>query len=387
MAEIRKGQKKYVTLNDFRFECGRQIEKVQVCYETWGRLNSRGDNAILICHALSGTSHAGNSGDGGGWWDVLIGPGKAFDTQKYFVICSNALGGCSGSSGPSSIHPHTGERYALSFPMVTIRDMVRAQRQLLDQIGVRRLRTISGGSMGGMQAFEWAAQFPEVVDSIIAMATPGRAYPQSIAYRKAQRKAIMMDPNWRQGNYYHNGVPRDGIELARHIGFISYRTEREFADRFGRDFVDDEPLSLTGRFAIEEYLEHHGKKLADWFDANTYLYFSKAMDLHDLGHSCPSYEAGVQRIKAAACIIGFDSDLLFPAYQQREVVAILGQTNANIRYHEIKTIYGHDAFLLEHEQLTPVIAEFLSDLAQVPRTLKVPGTSRAPRSFTRALTD
>jgi homoserine O-acetyltransferase len=367
---ITKDQKKFVTLTDIRFDCGRKLEEVRLCYETWGRLNARGDNAILICHALTGTSRAAGAKSNKGWWDVLIGPGKAFDTEKYFVICSNVLGGCSGSSGPSSINPKTGKPHALDFPVVTVRDMVRAQRQLLDHIGVRRLRTISGGSMGGMQALEWAAQFPELVDSIIPMAAPGRAYPQSIAYRKSQRKAIMLDPNWQGGNYYNNGVPRNGIELARHIGFISYRSEREFSNRFGRDFVDSDPLTLTGRFAIEEYLEYHGKKLADWFDANTYLYLSKSMDLHDLGYGCESYEAGVQRIKAAVCMIGFDSDLLFPSYQQKEVVSILSKTNSNAHYHEVKTMYGHDAFLLEHEQLTPIIRTFLCEL-DVRRTSEV----------------
>ncbi|MFQ5675776.1 MAG: homoserine O-acetyltransferase [bacterium] len=348
-------------LNDFCFENGRTLKKLEISYESWGRLNSTGDNAILICHALTGTAHAA-SGDRvkRGWWEFLIGPGQPFDTRKYFILCSNVLGGCSGSTGPASISPKTGRPYAMDFPVVTVRDMVRAQKRLIDAIGIRRIRAVAGGSLGGMQALEWAALFPHLVESIIPIATPGRAYPQSIAFRKAQRKAIMADPSWRGGNYYGKGFPENGIEIARMIGFISYRTEREFAERFCRNFADGEYLNIHGRFEIEQYLEHHGKKLSKWFDANTYLYLSKAMDLHDLGYGCDSYESGVRRIRAAALIIGFDTDILFPSYQQKELADILRGANPKVHFREIKTLYGHDAFLLEKEQLRKTITDFLN---------------------------
>lgn len=233
------------------------------------------------------------------------------------------IGGCSGSTGPASINPQTGVQYGLQFSTVTIRDMVRTQRLLLDHLDVKKLHSISGGSMGGMQA-------------------------------------IMMDPNWNDGRYYESTIPKQGIELARMVGFITYRSEQEFAEKFGRAIQEEELLTIEGRFEIEKYLEYHGEKLAEWFDANTYLYLSKSMDLHDLGHGFSSYETGIQRIKAAVCMIGFDSDQLFPVYQQREVIGILSGTNPNAEFHEIKTLYGHDAFLLEIEKLSKIITNFLS---------------------------
>ena len=354
-----------IHIGKLALECGAALNDVNIRYEFWGELNEQRDNAILITHSLTGTSHAaGNGYDGdSGWWDSLIGPGKPFDTGRYFVLCSNVLGGCSGSTGPASTNPFTAKPYGGAFPTITIRDMVHAQRCLLKQLDIQRLRTISGGSMGGMQALEWAALYPEMVDSIIPLAAPGRAYPQSIAYRKAQRRAIMMDPNWQQGHYYDSVAPKEGIEVARMMGFVTYRTEREFADRFGRRHYDEDPLTLTSRFEIEQYLEYHGKKLADWFDANTYLYLSKAMDLHDLGRGYDSYQAGIQRIKSAACLIGFDSDLLFPCYQQQEIAEILGETNPRACYREVATEFGHDGFLIEIEQLSDIINQFLSTLS------------------------
>lgn len=356
-------QQKLFKTESFTMESGEKLNEMLLCYETWGEMNTTADNTILIAHALTGSSHAASSPTlpTAGWWQEMIGPGNAFDTEKYFVICSNVIGGCSGSTGPSSLNPQTGFPYGLQFPTVTIRDMVRAQRLLCDHLGVKNLFSVSGGSMGGMQALEWAALYPDFVHSIIPIATPGRAYPQSIAYRRAQRKAIMMDPNWNEGRYYTTTIPSQGIELARMVGFITYRSEKEFARRFSRDIQEDELLTIDGRFEIEKYLEHHGKKLAEWFDANTYLYLSKAMDLHDLGYGFSSYEEGIQRIKSSVCMIGFDSDLLFPIYQQKEVAGILSKTNPNVHFHEIETIFGHDAFLLEHQQLTKIIRDFLTN--------------------------
>jgi homoserine O-acetyltransferase len=216
--------------------------------------------------------------------------------------------------------------------------------------------------MGGMQALEWAANYPAQVESIIPISTPGRAYPQSIAYRKSQRKAIMMDPLWNNGNYYNGLPPKQGIEVARLIGFISYRTEKEFAHRFGRDHRDDSIYDINSRFEVESYLEHHGKKLAQWFDANTYLYLSKTMDLHDMGYGFSSYEEGLQRIRSKVLMLGVDSDILFPCYQQKEVVNILKKKNPNVEYREIHSLYGHDAFLVEEKKVENIISDYLTKI-------------------------
>ena len=354
--------KNNLELDAFQCENEQILPKVNLAYETWGILNPAKDNAVLICHALTGTSHvtSGAADTSPGWWEFLVGAGKPIDTTKYFVICINTLGGCSGSTGPSSINPETGQVYGIRFPQITIRDMVRSQKKLLDRLQIERLHLIIGASMGGMQAMEWAALFPELVESIVPISAPGRAYPQSIAFRKAQRKAIMNDPDWRGGYYYGICKPEKGIELARMIGFITYRSEFEFARRFGRELSDQNLFDLSSRFEIESYLEHHGKKLAQWFDANTYLYLSKAMDLHDLGRGYSSYEHGIQKIQAKTCIVGVDSDMLFPHYQQEEFANILQKTNPNVEYIEIKSLFGHDAFLVEEEQIAGIVRNFLN---------------------------
>ena len=343
----------------FICENGRELPEITLDYETWGYLNSNGDNAILLCHALTGTSHvaSGANDPSPGWWEFLVGPGKPVDTEKYFVVCSNVLGGCSGTTGPSSINPETGEPYGLSFPQITIRDMVHSQKLLIDHLKINKIKSIIGASMGAMQAMEWAALYPEKVESILPISAPGRAYPQSIAFRKAQRKAIMNDPDWQGGNYYGKSTPARGIELARMIGFITYRSETEFAQRFGRELADENLIDLTSRFEIESYLEYHGQKLAKWFDANTYLYLSKAMDLHDLGRGYQSYEAGIQKIKARTRIIGIDSDLLFPYYQQEEFARILRETNPDVKFIKIHSLYGHDAFLVEERQISEIVRQ------------------------------
>lgn len=343
-------------------DCGRVLDNATLAYETWGSLNEDGDNAILVTHALTGSAHAasGCESNEAGWWEFLIGPGKTLDTTKYFVICINTLGGCSGSTGPSSIDERTGRRFKMSFPIVTIRDMVRSQKKIIDYLGVKQLNAVMGGSMGGMQALEWGALYPDHVDTVISFAAPGRAYPQSIAFRKSQRKAIMMDPDWLGGDYYDKAYPKNGIELARMMGVISYRSEEEFAQRFGRNHENGNIFDLTSRFEVEKYLEYQGQKLMDHFDPNTYLYLSKAMDLHDLGYGYRSYEEGVRRITCNLVMVGLSSDLLFPIHQQKEVVDILRMTNKNVRYEEIDTIHGHDAFLLEQEQINTLVRAALS---------------------------
>ncbi len=359
------------TFKNFELINGGSLDEVSIFFETWGSLNEDCDNAILIAHSLTGTSHAasGEKDPEEGWWEFLIGPGKPFDTSKYFVVCSNVLGGCSGSTGPSSINPETGQPYGIDFPAVAIRDMVNSQKKLTDFLGIRRLLTVTGGSMGGMQALEWAATYPGMVESIIPIAVPGRAYPQSIAFRKAQRKAITNDPDWRNGNYYNDTYPEKGIELARLIGFITYRTEKEFAGKFGRKTENEKFSNLEGRFEVEKYLEYQGKKLSRWFDPNTYLYLSKAMDLHDMGFGYNSYEVGVRQITAKVMMIGLRTDMLFPVHQQKEVVKILKTSNNDVFYKEVETVYGHDAFLLEKEQISDIIRNFLNEKVHTEEVL------------------
>lgn len=358
-------QQATITLKDFRFESGQVLPSVDLFFESWGELNAQKDNVILVTHALTGNTHINNNGTAGdnGWWEFLVGPGKPFDTRRYFVICINVPGSCSGSSGPATIDPQTAKPYGMRFPLVTIRDMVNTQKAVLDILGVCKIQAICGASMGGMQAMDWAVAYPEMVGSIISIAAPGRVYPQSIAFRKAQRKAIMLDPNWQNGDYYEGNYPVDGVETARMIGFISYRSEQEWRERFGRNTADDDMLRIESRFEIESYLEYHGKKLTERFDANSYIYLSKSMDLHDLGQGQSSYETGVQRIQCPVLMIGFDSDLLFPCYQQREVVDILQDVNSHAYYSEIQTIYGHDAFLIEEAAIASAINTFFKDVS------------------------
>jgi len=357
-------KKDHINIQSFEFESDPVFPEVTVVYETWGTLNDARDNAVMIEHALTGSSHAASAPDdpAPGWWEYLIGPGCAIDTSRYFVICANVLGGCNGTTGPSSPSHTNGRPYGTDFPVVTVRDMVRSQKHVIDHLGIERLHTIIGGSMGGMQALEWAAMYPDSVNSIMCMAAPGRAYPQSIALRKAQRRAIMMDPDWCKGHYYGKSIPAAGIEVARMIGHITYRTEMEFAQRFGRDHHDDDLYALTSKFEIENYLEYQGTKLAARFDANTYLYLSKAMDLHDMGYRCESYEQGLQRIRAKTLVMGIDSDILFPTYQQKEIVDILKMTNNDVQYREITSIKGHDGFLVEQEQVTQLVRDYLEYL-------------------------
>ncbi len=354
--------KNILKLKEFKTENKVVLPNFELAYETWGSLNTKGDNCVIIGHALTGTSHAASSEEHpeDGWWEFLIGPGKVVDTNKYYVICVNVPGGCSGSTGPWSINPETSKPYGPDFPVLTIRDFIHSQKLVLDHLKVKKIHCAVGASMGGMQALEWSAQYPDYVKSLIVIGAPGKSYPQSIAFRKAQRKAIMNDPEWCDGHYYGRSFPDSGMELARFIGFISYRTELEFAGRFGRNHNGDDMYEFDSEFEIEKYLQHQGKKLSKWFDANSYLYLSKAMDLHDLGYDSSSYEEGIQRIKANTLIVGQSSDILFPVYRQKEIVDALKKVNNKVIYKEIETIYGHDAFLLEQDQINSLVENHLN---------------------------
>ncbi|HIH43763.1 MAG TPA: homoserine O-acetyltransferase, partial [Candidatus Methanoperedenaceae archaeon] len=335
---------------------------VTLAYETYGRLNARKDNAILILHALSGDAHAAGYHRGAekpGWWDDMIGPGRAFDTDKYFVICSNVLGGCRGSTGPSSINPATNRHYAFEFPVITIKDMVNAQRHLIDHLGIEKLLSVVGGSMGGMQALQWAATYPNRVSSVIPIATAMKHSPQQIAFNAVGRQAIISDPDWRGGNYYGGPLPAKGLSVARMIGHITYMSDVSMGEKFGRRFRNGNTPSKFGvDFEVEGYLHYHGDNFVKRFDANSYLYITRALDYFDLSNGRSLYEV-FRDIKAKFLIIAFKSDWLYPAYQSSEILKICKLSGVEATYCEINSTYGHDAFLLEVQEETHLIRHFL----------------------------
>jgi homoserine O-acetyltransferase len=349
--------------NEFKLESGEKIGPVTLAYETYGKLNADKSNAVLIVHALSGDAHAAGlhreSDREPGWWDNLIGPGKAFDTDKYFVICSNILGGCKGSTGPSSVNPKTNKPYALDFPVITIRDIVNAQKHLVDHLGIERLLSIAGGSMGGMQALSWLVNYPDRVCSVIPIATALKHSPQQIAFDEVGRQAVMADPNWRDGNYYGQSAPDKGLAVARMIGHITYMSDRSMEDKFGRlRKKDAKNFKFTADFEVEGYLHYRGDNFVKRFDANSYLYITKAMDNFDLleGKTIQNLFKGV---KAKLLIIAFKSDWLYPAYQSKEIIKAAKLAGIEVTYCEIDSTYGHDAFLLETKEETHLVKYFL----------------------------
>lgn len=345
-------------------DSGVTLGPITLAYETYGTLNSQGDNAILVCHALSGGAHAAGflpDQKKPGWWDLMIGPRKAFDTDKYFVVCSNVLGSCYGSTGPASINPKTGNPYGPEFPVVTIRDMVNAQRHLLDRLGVKSLLTVTGGSMGGMQALQWAVSYPERVRSVIAIATTHRHSPQQIAFNEVARQAIMADPAWNNGRYYDSDGPRLGLAVARMVGHVTYLSdvgmERKFGrrlqsrERFGFDFSLD--------FEVESYLRYQGKSFVERFDANSLLYLTKALDYFDLSNGFGSLTEAFRRGRSLFMLMAFSSDWLYPPNQLKEVAQAIRRCGGDCTYCVINSDYGHDAFLLEYQAQDPLIRSFL----------------------------
>jgi len=354
----------------FHLEAGGLLRHIEVAYETWGTLSPTADNAILVCHALTGDSHAaGRTGAGHpvpGWWDGLIGPGRALDTDRHFVVCTNVLGGCQGTTGPSSLDPATGKPYGSTFPAVSIRDMVRVQARLSDELGIHRWLSVVGGSMGGMQVLEWGAMYPERCGSLVPIATTVAATAQQIAYSSIQRNTIALDPNWRGGDYYDAGAgegPHHGLALARQLAQVTYRSDQVFNERFGRQEVETlQGGDLWQRFAVEGYLDYHGMKLVRRFDANSYLVIAKAMDLHDLGRSRGGVEAALARIRCPVLTMKIDSDALYPCYQQDVIVDVINSIGGRATDVTIRSPHGHDAFLLELEQVGNGLAGFLAQV-------------------------
>lgn len=347
-------------------ECGRSLGPITLAYETYGELSAAKDNAVLILHALSGNAHAAGYNQPGerqpGWWDIMIGPGKAFDTREYFVICSNVIGGCKGSTGPSSVNPQTGRPYALTFPIVTIHDMVNTQNVLIDHLGIEQLLCVVGGSMGGMQVLQWVVSYPDRVRLAIPIATTSKLSAQAIAFDEVGRQAIQSDPHWKGGDYYGKPLPRRGLAIARMIGHITYLSERSMHQKFGRKLQDktEYGYNFLADFQVESYLQYKGDNFVSRFDANSYLYISKAMDYFDLAQPYGTLERALGGVKAKFLVISFSSDWLFPSYQSKEIVSALRRVGAQAIYTEIQTDYGHDAFLLESEQLSSLITNFLS---------------------------
>jgi len=349
----------------FKLECGRSLGPITVRYETYGRLNPDNSNAILIAHALSGDAHAagfhGAKDKAPGWWDGMIGPGKAFDTERYFVLCSNVLGGCRGTTGPSSLDPQTGKPYGLAFPVVTIRDMVRVQNALREHLGIPSFLAVAGGSMGGMQALEWTVSFPDRIRSALVLASTARATAQAIAFNAVGRNAIMSDPRWRGGDYYGREPPERGLAIARMVGHITYLSDESMHRKFGRRLRQRERYGydFSAEFEVESYLQHQGVKFVERFDANSYLYITKAIDYFDLSAGYGSLDKALARAQAKFLVVSFTSDWLYPSYQSKELVYALMRAGKDVSYVELDCPFGHDSFLLETERQTQLIASFL----------------------------
>ena len=346
---------------------GRRLEHVDIAYETWGELDEAGTNAILICHALSGDSHvaAGKDKHGAekpGWWEVMVGPGKGIDTNKYFVICSNVLGGCSGTTGPGSIDPTTETPYGLRFPMITVEDMVDVQAALLDRLGVEKLLAVVGGSMGGMQALAWAQRYPERVRTCVGVATTPRLGAQAIGFNEVGRQAILGDPHFAGGDYYGGAQPEQGLSIARMVGHITYLSDESMREKFGRRLRhrDDLAFDFVTEFEVESYLAYQGRKFVERFDANTYLYMTKSMDYFDLAAGYDSVTAALAETPVRFLLLTFSSDWLFPTYQVKGLVDAIRRARGEVSFAEIPSPYGHDAFLLEPEEQRRYIEPFLA---------------------------
>jgi homoserine O-acetyltransferase len=353
-------------------ENGAKLGPITLAYETYGTLNSDKTNAILILHALSGDSHVAGyyskDDQKPGWWDIMVGPGKGIDTDKYFVICSNILGSCMGSTGPCTINPKTVEAYGLDFPLVTLGDMVRAQKALIDHLGINRILSVVGGSIGGMQVLEWCVMYPEVVVSAIPLASTTRHSALAIAFNEVARQAIMADPNWNNGDYYTGPRPDLGLAVARMIGHITYLSDESMRLKFGRRLQNrnDFSFNFDADFQVESYLRYQGTKFVDRFDANSFLYITKAADYYDLEkqHGDGSAVKAFFKSKAIFLVVSFTSDWLYPTYQSKAMVKAMKKNGLDVSFCEIEAEWGHDAFLLPNERLNSLIRGFLERVSK-----------------------
>lgn len=352
--------------NLLKLDSEERLGPVTLAYETYGTLNGTRSNAILVTHALSGDAHAAgyhSEAENPGWWDAMIGPGKGLDTEKYFVICSNVIGGCKGSTGPSSIDPNTGRPYALRFPSITIRDIVDAQHHLVDHLGIETLLSVIGGSMGGMQVLQWMVSYPRRIRSAIPIATALKHTPQQIAFDEVGRQAVMADINWREGDYYGQEPPARGLSVARMIGHITYMSEMSMTEKFGRNQKNngDRSKRFGIDYEVEDYLRYHGDNFVKRFDANSYLYITKAMDRFDLLSSTKLSEV-FKGLEAKVLVIAFKSDWLYPTYQSQEIVKACKLADVEATFCEVYSTYGHDAFLLEVEEESRLLKHFLGGI-------------------------
>ncbi|MFT7473101.1 MAG: homoserine O-acetyltransferase [Verrucomicrobiales bacterium] len=361
------GARQFYTLpRPLALEGGGVLPEVTLAYETWGELNEAGDNAVLICHALTGDAHVTGGGGGTytaeGWWSRIVGPSAAIDTNEYFVVCTNVLGGCQGSTGPASMNPATGKPYGSSFPQVSNRDIVRSQVCLADALGIGAWFSIVGGSMGGMAVLEWAAMYPDRVRSIAPIATTLAATPQQIAWSAVGRLAIANDVNFNNGDYYDQDAgPGNGLAIAREIALIHYRSDQEWSERFGRDPVDRlDSFGQWGRFQVEAYLDHHGNKFPYRFDANSYVVLNRTMDLHDVGRGRGGAVAALSKFAGRSMTVSVTSDFLYPEIQQVELAKALSNDGRSCEHHTIESVFGHDGFLVEHDKLAPMLEDFFA---------------------------
>ena len=350
--------------------CGKSLGPIDVAYETYGKLNDAKDNAIYVCHALTGNAHlAGYNNPNDkkpGWWECMVGPGKYIDTDKYFVVCSNFLGGCSGTTGPTSINPATGKMYALDFPIITIKDQVRVQKMLVEELGIKELVAVIGGSMGGMNVLQWSVDYPDFIKAVIVIASTTRLGPQSIAFDAVGRNAILADPKFNNGNYTEDSVPASGLSIARMIGHITYLSEEGMRKKFGRELraAQEYKYEFQSEFSVETYLDYQGQTFVDRFDANSYLYITKAMDYFDLAKEHGSLQEAFKNCNSRFFVISFSSDWLFTPAQSEELVNALVADGKDVSYCNIESPCGHDAFLLEFETLGPLVQGFIDSTCQ-----------------------
>ena len=354
-------------------ESGFQLGPINVAFETYGELSADRDNAIFVCHALTGDAHVAgkHSADSrkSGWWDGLVGPGRALDTSKYFIICANVLGGCQGTTGPSCPHPETGQPYGLRFPFITVGDIVEVHVALVKKLGIDKLLAIVGGSLGGMQVLDWVARYPDMIRSAVCLASAGKLSAQGIAFNAVGRRAITTDPQFQNGDYYPSKYgevgPRAGLALARMVAHITYLSEASIERKFGRDLQHSDHLAYDlhseTEFKIESYLHYQGKRFIERFDANSYLYLTRAMDYFDLAQRYGSLRNALGQTEARFLITSYHSDWLFPSSQSREIVSALLETHRHVTYLELESVFGHDSFLLEIQQLEELVTPLLRE--------------------------